>query len=395
MNALAINLEKTDISDFHFQADRLINWCKHNALPLWGRYGVDKVGGFYESLNYDGSPDLSVKRRVRVQARQCYVYSLAMTKEWFAPSKCIADHGWAFLSQQGFEGGEHIVSDAFKGCAHLLNLDGSLYDGKRDTYAQAFLLLSSAWRYRASSDAHALEVLYATTSFLNTNFRSELGGWIENCQQSLPRRQNPHMHLFEAFMAAFEATHDEVFLKLADEIFNLFKNTFYNLRHQCLLEYFDEDWSPIDLAIARIEPGHMMEWCWLLEWYGRLRGRHVKQYVDALFNSAIKNGLNLDTGFLINEYTLDGATSNGSSRLWPQTEYIKACIARYRLGHSEALGQAARVIESLLKTYLNTPLLGGWYDSLDCKGNINSSQMPASTFYHLVCAVNEVEKVTH
>jgi len=46
----------------------------------------------------------------------------------------------------------------------------------------------------------------------------------------------------------------------------------------------------------------MMEWCWLLEWYGRLRDRHVKQYVDALYNSAIQNGLNTDTGFLINEY---------------------------------------------------------------------------------------------
>jgi len=132
----------------------------------------------------------------------------------------------------------------------------------------------------------------------------------------------------------------------------------------------------------------------LLEWYGRLRGRHVKQYIDALFNSAIETGLNPDTGFLINEYKLDGSISDGSSRLWPQTEFIKACIARYRLGHLDALPQAGRVIERLFKTYLNTPLPGGWHDSLDGKGNIISSQMPASTFYHLACAVNEVEKVS-
>ena len=395
MSALFKTLENSELSEFSFQANRLINWCKHDALPLWGKYGVDKSGGFYETLNYDGSPDLSVKRRVRVQARQCYVYSLAITKEWFAPSKCIADHGWAFLSQQGLKGGDHISPDVFNGCAHLLNSDGSLHDGTRDTYAQAFLLLSSAWRYRASSDAHALETLYATTSFLNENFRSKFGGWAEDCQQSLPRRQNPHMHLFEAFMAAFEATNDKLFLELADEIFELFKSNFYNLRHQCLLEYFNEDWSPTDPTVARIEPGHMMEWCWLLEWYGRLRDRHVSQYVDALFKSAIENGLNPDTGFLINEYRLDGSISDGSSRLWPQTEFIKACIARYRLGHSDALPQAARVIERLFQTYLTTPLLGGWHDSLDDKGNVNSSQMPASTFYHLACVVNEVEKVTN
>ena len=175
--------------------------------------------------------------------------------------------------------------------------------------------------------------------------------------------------------------------------FLIFKTNFFNLRSQCILEYFAVDWTPENLPTARTEPGHMMEWCWLLEWYGRLRDRHVKQYVDALFDTAVKNGLNPDTGFLINEYRLDRSISNGSSRLWPQTEFIKACIARYRLGHTDALAQAAKVIEKLFSSYLNTPLLGGWHDSLDFNGNINSSQMPASTFYHLACAVNELEKL--
>jgi len=393
MSALLQDLGQREASSFSVQSKRLIDWCKSDALPFWGKYGVDKAGGFYETLNYDGSPDLTVKRRVRVQARQCYVYSLAITHEWFPPSRGVSDHGWAYLSRQGLQGGDHIPSDGFKGCAHLLNPDGSLNDDTRDTYAQAFLLLSSAWRYRATSDPLALQILYATTSFLNIHFRSETGGWIEDCRYSMPRRQNPHMHLFEAFMASFEATHNEKFLDLADEIFALFKGDFFNLRNQCLIEYFNNDWTPKDLSRARVEPGHMMEWCWLLEWYGRLRDRQVKQYVDALYNSAIKNGLNKETGFLTNEYRLDGTISNGSSRLWPQTEFIKACIARYRLGHTDALAQAATIIENLFKYFLHTPLCGGWHDNLDGEGNVNSSQMPASTFYHLACAVNELEKL--
>lgn len=393
MSALLKPIERPEVSDFSIQSKRLINWCKQDALPLWDKYGVDETGGFHETLNYDGSPDLTVNRRVRVQARQSYVYALATKNGWYEPSRQVMDHGWQFLTQQGLSGGEHISEVGFKGCAHLLNPDGSLNDGTRDTYAQAFLLLSSAWRYRATSDPHAIEILCATTSFLSGGFKSKFGGWIEDCQQSTPRRQNPQMHLFEAFMAAYEATNDKLFLKLADEIFDLFKTNFFNLRNQCLLEYFDIDWTPENLPTARVEPGHMMEWCWLLEWYGRLRDRHVKQYVDALYNSAIENGLNPDTGFLINEYRLDGSISNGSSRLWPQTEFIKACIARHRLGQTDALDQAATVIEKLFKTYLNTPLPGGWHDSLDSKGNVNSAQMPASTFYHLACAVNELEKL--
>jgi len=138
MSALLNKIEHPEISSFSSQAKRLIEWCKHDALPLWAKYGIDKTGGFHETLNYDGSPDLTVKRRVRVQARQCYVYSLAMTNEWFVPSRDISHHGWAFLSQQGLQGGNHISSVGFNGCAHLLNPDGSLCDGTRDTYAQAF-----------------------------------------------------------------------------------------------------------------------------------------------------------------------------------------------------------------------------------------------------------------
>lgn len=68
MSALLQDLGQPEPSSFSVQSNRLIDWCKHYALPLWKEYGVDKAGGFYETLNYDGSADLTVKRRVRVQA---------------------------------------------------------------------------------------------------------------------------------------------------------------------------------------------------------------------------------------------------------------------------------------------------------------------------------------
>ncbi len=379
--------------DFSEQAQRLIDWCKNDALPFWANRGIDWTGGFFETLNYDGTPDFSVKRRVRVQARQSYVYSLAITKGWYRPASLVADHGWKFLTQQGLAGGDHITAQGFKGCAHLLNPDGTLHDGTRDTYAQAFLILSSAWRYKAAADPEALKVLYATTLFLNKHFKSDTGGWVENCRNSLPRRQNPHMHLFEAFMAAYDATNDNLFLELAGQIFELFETRFYDRASGCIFEYFESDWSPQDKRKAKIEPGHMMEWCWLLDWYGRISGKYVKTYVDTIFESSLKCGLNPKTGLLINELQLDGTLSNGSSRLWPQTEFIKACIASYRVGNTNALSLASLVIDRVFDKFLQTPLRGGWHDSIDRNGNIESQQMPASTFYHLACAASEVESV--
>ena len=60
MSALLQDLGQREASSFSVQSKRLIDWCKYDTLPFWGKYGVDKAGGFYETLNYDGSPDLTV-----------------------------------------------------------------------------------------------------------------------------------------------------------------------------------------------------------------------------------------------------------------------------------------------------------------------------------------------
>ena len=88
-----------------------------------------------------------------------------------------------------------------RGCALLLKADGSVLDSTRDLYTQAFYLLALAWRFRLSSDAKWLEAADRQIAFLDTEMASPEGGYIESIPDRLPRRQNPHMHLFEAFLA--------------------------------------------------------------------------------------------------------------------------------------------------------------------------------------------------
>ena len=48
------------------------------ALPLWSTIGWDAAsGGFIDRLHRDGTADVSVPRRVFVQARQIYCYAKA------------------------------------------------------------------------------------------------------------------------------------------------------------------------------------------------------------------------------------------------------------------------------------------------------------------------------
>ena len=86
----------------------------------------------------------------------------------------------------------------------------------------------------------------------------------------MPRRQNPQMHLFEAMIAAFDATHEPVFQNRAGDFFALFLANLYDKQKRVLGEYFEEDWSRIEPV--SVEPGHQAEWVWLLKGFERITG---------------------------------------------------------------------------------------------------------------------------
>src|SRR5262249_31367105 len=69
----------------------LRQWTVARALPLWSDAGYDHVrGGFQEYLRPDGTPDPSATRRLRVQARQIYVYAHAAALGWYPSGRDIA-----------------------------------------------------------------------------------------------------------------------------------------------------------------------------------------------------------------------------------------------------------------------------------------------------------------
>ena len=81
-------------------------------------------------------------------------------------------------------------------------------------------------------------------------------------------------------------------------------------------------------------------------------------------------------------------------RTWPQTELLKASIARAEADGSDEMYQAAaETINALFRYYLSVPIEGGWADKLSSEGEIISTVMPTSTFYHLFCAAAEADKL--
>ena len=63
--------------------NRILSWLREDALPLWSSAGLDGgAGGFFDDLTADGDPLQNAPKRLRVQARQIYVFSHAHLLGW-------------------------------------------------------------------------------------------------------------------------------------------------------------------------------------------------------------------------------------------------------------------------------------------------------------------------
>jgi mannose/cellobiose epimerase-like protein (N-acyl-D-glucosamine 2-epimerase family) len=355
------------------------------ALPLWSKEGWDPTtGGFVERLDQEGRADRRAPRRVLVQARQIYCFAKAGQMGWYPDGREIALRGLDYLLAKA------KAPDGRPGFVHILASDGAVLDPLRDTYDHAFVLLALANVYALDRDAQIRAEIDALLSFMDTHLRSPHGGFLEGSPASMPRRQNPQMHLFEAMIAAFDATHDAAFQNRAGEFFALFLANLYDKQKRVLGEYFEDDWSRIEPV--SVEPGHQAEWAWLLKGFERITGCPTGRYRSELLAAALRYR-DEATGCLIDEGDAAGTIKRSTRRLWPQTEIAKAWIAEAEAGEAGAADEARAALSRLDRHYLNHPVPGGWYDQFDRDGNSLVATIPASSFYHILCAVAEAEQV--
>lgn len=368
-------------------AARAKRWLVRDALPLWATAGVDPRGGFHERLAADGRADLTAPKRLRVQARQVFVYAFASRMGWF-DGVALAERGAEFiLDRARLEPGRPAY-------ACLLTPDGGIADATVDTYDQVFVVFALASLFAATGDRTVLDEATAALAYLEDRLSDPVhGGFREAEPDREPRRQNPHMHAFETFLTLFEITGNRDHLKRADKIFTLFQERFFNHREGALQEHFESDWT-VRAGVEGLvcEPGHEMEWCWLLHRYTEVSGVDTAAYSEALFRHADTYGRNRATGFLADQITVDGGALRSGSRLWPQTEHIKALCARSLTGCKRAGDQVDSVFDALFEKFLDTPVRGAWIDRRSADGAITDATAPASTFYHLIGAIAEADR---
>ena len=367
---------------------RVRHWLFEETLPLWSTAGVDRIhGGFHETLGFDGQPRLKPKR-MRTMARQVYAFSVAKAHGWQGPADELIAHGIDFMATRG--------RTRRGGWIRAFNPDGSVLDPVEDTYDHAFVLLALAHAH-AAGHADALTLGRETFDFLDEHLEdANLRGYLETSDGENLRRSNPHMHLLEAFLAWYHATGERTYLRRAARIVDLFRHVLFDAETWTLGEFFDGGWKPEPGERgAWTEPGHHFEWASLLTDFAEATGQtDLVPYARKLYASAVAHGLNRATGLAYNAVSRSGVPLDQLSRSWPQTEAIKAAIALDSEGGGPDMKpEIESRVARLFRWHVDPAPRGLWIDLIDEKGAARAADVPASIFYHLVCALTRYLEV--
>ena len=370
---------------FKSRVANLRSWFLDQSVPFWSQFGVDhSAGGFFEKL--DSIPPFSPTaepRRARLVARQIYFFAVAESLGWKGPADDIINHGFEFLNQ-------YLVSSSGRisaSCSH----SGEIIDGRQHLYDVAFVLLAlSMQAMRVSEPSVYEELAIQIVTQLVTN---SYGGYIDEVTPSM-QCANPHMHLFEAFLAWTTATDlkSQFWIERTELLAKLACSSLIQPDIGVLPEHFDHQWKPIKTnGFYVIEPGHQFEWSWLLARWSSITGNmHTASSAFRLCTLAEDYGINTTRNTVVDCFDQDLVIRDRTSRLWQQAERVKAWHFHVLLDkHVECETYLEGSIRSL-SSFLDGPFPGLWYDEMSPEGIFVPTPIKASSGYHIACALDSL-----
>lgn len=365
-------------------ADQNRLWLFEHALPLWWDIGADRQGGgFVERIDQSGRP-MADHRRIRVQARQIYVYAEAGRLGWSGPWRAAVHHGLDYLLRA------YRRSDGL--FRTLVDAEGRVRDDRALLYDQAFVLLALAHAHAALGQPVRLrqagEDLLAR---LTGRFAHPLFGFREIPPATAPLLANPHMHMLEALLAWMDSGGDDHFRQPAEGIVRLALQCLVDPVSGSIGEYFDPDWRPVEGPGSELrEPGHQFEWAFLLRQAQVRLGIDPGDRPERLMLFGERHGIHPDTGAVIFAVSRTGQPLDPDARLWAQTERLRAHLRAGDgpLSDRRQDGQAVTRTFGVLNRFLDVPVAGLWLDRMHPDGRLVSEPAPASSLYHLMSALS-------
>lgn len=363
-------------------AKRFVDWMQHSALPQFLHQGVKLLPEGSECFR-ETLPDDGTIARSRVQTRQLYVFAHATRTSWLDARETLER-----VANQGIR---HFTNEQ----GVFLFSDGHTPDDhQQNAYEQAFALLAYSELYALTGEQQFLTRAGTLHDWMQENLALPEGGYAINTSRPPMLSQNPNMHLFEAMLCWWKLTGQPRWEQEAHRLFALFTGHLFHRDRHCLTEFFSPGWQADLPESAHVDPGHHHEWTWLLYEYQKISGVDTAFWREALQHFAAVAGENPQTHAVMNEIHNDRTPYRAGSRLWCQTERLKADVVACITQRNNAVYQTLdRHSATMMQQYIDGETTRPYCDEISASGERLPHSSPASSLYHLYVACREIDNL--
>ena len=365
-------------------------WFWSVSFPGWLSRATDPDAGMFEALDAHGTVDPTAGKTM-----------LAQTRSLFTLSHLALLSGDPALTAAAKR--QVAVLDRFRKAPGLYRRmvarDGQPLDDVARSYDQAFVILGlSTWNRLAPSSVVEAEI-EACWHALTTKLTDQVTGLLLEddtvtnpaAADAPPRAQNPHMHLYEACLQAFEMTGNPLWQGRAANLRALALQHFLDRDTGSIAEFLTPDLRPLPGADGqRREPGHQCEWAWLLRREVELGGCPALLAIAGRLEAFADAYGFASTGSMAGA-VYDAVSAQGvmepTHLLWPQTEAIKALAMRHTNGDAGAGDRAETLLCQMFdRWFAGRPV---FVNRLDAQGSTLWPEALTRLQYHLVLALTE------
>ncbi len=362
-----------------------------NILSFWSRKMVDPLGGFYGRIDGLGKLHEDTDKAVILNTRILWTYSAAYQVTGNPKHKLMADRAYEYISTK-------FIDTKHGGVVWMVDRQGGLVNGKKQTYAQAFAVYALAEyhkinEYKRAKDhairifelmeEHAFDPLHdGYLEALNQDWQPIRDVRLSDKDMNAEKTMNNHLHVLEAYTNLYRIWPDA---KLKGQLIRLIKLMCSKLIDEQghFKLFFDREWN---LLSNEISFGHDIEGSWLL--YEAAEVVDDPELIEAVKPIAIKmiqaalEGQDADGG-LMNEANPEGIVDD-DKHWWPQAEALVGLVNAWQLTGDEQYLDKMNAVWKFIRTYIMDKD-GEWHWKVNKHGDVDYQEDKAGPWkcpYH-------------
>lgn len=350
-------------NELSIELEQLLQW--------WMDFMVDQEnGGFYGKVDQNNVAFPQAPKGLVLNSRILYTFSSAYLLTAKAEYLQMADRAYTYLST-------YFVDPQDGGFYWSVDEKGTMLDGKKQVYGQAFAIYALSEYYKINSNEKVLALAIATFSLLEKySFDRQHLGYLEaftkewkaiadlrlsakdlNEQKSM----NTHLHVIEAYSNLYQVWKNEGLAIAIKKLLTNFSNHIIDPVSKQLQLFFTANW---EVRSNLVSFGHDIEAAWLLqeaaESIADPEKIHQFKNIALQMSKASTKGL-AENGGLWYEYDKDTQHWIKEWHWWPQAEAMVGFFNAWQISKDERFLQHSLQSWAFIKQHLRDSKNGEWY----------------------------------